>query len=465
MIKKITLCVSIVALCSCTLIQPTDPYRPVKKPLATVSAQSIEIPAAGLPEAPLDLRQAIAIALANNPDVGATSWEVAAARYRQDQVMADRLPRLSAVGVYTHHLDPQRLIPAHEPNDPAIYSEDIVSGDLVFSMPLFTAGRLINQVKAAELLQMAAGHRLGRSRTELVFNVSSVFFNTLAQRYVVESLDFSRRALKEHLRLVEALVAAQKAARVDLLRTEVRLADIQQRLVREENVMAIQQRVLANLLGLEGQADKITLQGELELEKKEPVPDFEAALAAAYSLRDDYHAARAALEAQAYKVDAARAGHWPTVSLQGAYGSRGTGGSTTGAGDESDDVGRVGVTVEIPLFEGGNVNARILEQRADLAAAQERLRKIELQIRMDIETAMLNVDSSRERIEAGRKAIEQAQESLRIEQQKYELGKGTILDVLDAQSALLNSQTNYYRALADHHTALAQLRLAMGEKK
>jgi len=37
--------------------------------------------------------------------------------------------------------------------------------------------------------------------------------------------------------------------------------------------------------------------------------------------------------------------------------------------------------------------------------------------------------------------------------------------VLDAQSALLQSQTNYYRALADHHTALVQLRLAMGEKK
>ncbi|RLB14308.1 MAG: TolC family protein, partial [Deltaproteobacteria bacterium] len=54
---------------------------------------------------------------------------------------------------------------------------------------------------------------------------------------------------------------------------------------------------------------------------------------------------------------------------------------------------------------------------------------------------------------------------LRIEQEKYQLGKGSIIDVLDAQSALLNAQTNYYRSLADYRTARAQLRLAVGEGK
>jgi outer membrane protein TolC len=79
-----------------------------------------------------------------------------------------------------------------------------------------------------------------------------------------------------------------------------------------------------------------------------------------------------------------------------------------------------------------------------------------------VETALLNVNSSRERVLATEKAIEQAQESLRIEREKYDLGKGAIVDVLDAQSALLDSQTNYYRALADYDTAWAQLRLAVG---
>jgi outer membrane protein len=82
-----------------------------------------------------------------------------------------------------------------------------------------------------------------------------------------------------------------------------------------------------------------------------------------------------------------------------------------------------------------------------------------------VETAVLNVGASLERVHATEKAIEQAKESLRIEREKYDLGKGAIVDVLDAQSALLDSQTNYYRALADYNVALAQLRLATGAQE
>jgi outer membrane protein TolC len=95
-------------------------------------------------------------------------------------------------------------------------------------------------------------------------------------------------------------------------------------------------------------------------------------------------------------------------------------------------------------------------------AAQERLRRLELQVQLDVETAVLNIGSAAQRVVATEKAIEQAEESLRIEREKYDLGRGSITDVLDAQSALLDSQTNYFRAVADHSTALAQLKLAVG---
>jgi outer membrane protein TolC len=62
------------------------------------------------------------------------------------------------------------------------------------------------------------------------------------------------------------------------------------------------------------------------------------------------------------------------------------------------------------------------------------------------------------------KSIALARESLRIEQQKYDLGKGAIVDVLDAQAALLESETTYYRVLSEFHTALAQLKFAIGEE-
>lgn len=109
--------------------------------------------------------------------------------------------------------------------------------------------------------------------------------------------------------------------------------------------------------------------------------------------------------------------------------------------------------------------AKVEEERATLAAAQERLRKLELQIRTDVETAVLEVRSSSERVKSLSKAIEQARESLRIERQKYDLGMGSMTDVLDAQSALLQAETNYYRAMADFRTALARLDFATGGRR
>jgi outer membrane protein TolC len=130
--------------------------------------------------------------------------------------------------------------------------------------------------------------------------------------------------------------------------------------------------------------------------------------------------------------------------------------------NSSDDVGRLGIVLDIPIFEGGRIEARVRQERARLLAAQERLRRLELQVQLDVETAVLNIGSAAQRVVATEKAIEQAEESLRIEREKYDLGRGSITDVLDAQSALLDSQTNYFRAVADHSTALAQLKLAVG---
>jgi outer membrane protein TolC len=260
------------------------------------------------------------------------------------------------------------------------------------------------------------------------------------------------------------LIKAEKAALVDRMRTEVRLADIDQLLVREKNLLAIQHRALINLLGRNTPMKEISIEGELGRETTTNLPDLETSLARAWLERADYLAACSALEAKAHYVDAAKAGYWPNLGLQGAYGGRWAAGAKEGAGDEQGDVGRLGLVVEVPLFEGGQTDARVREESARLAAAQEHLRAVVFQIQLDVETALLNIESSRKRASAIEKAIAQAKEGLRIEQQKYDLGKGAIVDVLDAQNALLDTETTYYRVLAEFHTALAQLKLATGEE-
>lgn len=419
-------------------------------------------PASARLDSPLTLEQAIAVALANNPGLAAMSWESTAARARSEQAARERWPRISAMGRYDHHLDEQRILPVRRQGDPTILSRDILAGDVVLSIPLWTSGLLSNKLQAADLQHQATEHRLARSQRELVYDVTGVFFGILAQQRVVESLAFSLRTLEEHQDRVEALLAARKAARVDLLRTDVRLADIRQRHVHERNDLAIQRRVLAHLMGLEDPLGEIEIMGDLELDDAIALPELGAAVAKAKSSREDYLAAQSTLAAIERTVVAEKGGSWPSLTLLGSYGSRWAAGPTTGDGEKSGELGQVGVVVDIPIFDGGHNRARVNESRADYAAAEARLRRLELVVRLEVETALMSIESAHERALAIRTAIVQARESLRIEREKYDLGSGTIVDVLDAQAALLDTETTYSRVLVDLRVAMARLALAMG---
>ena len=407
----------------------------------------------------LSLEQCVDMALRNNPEIAQKQWDRHTALAERDIAQGTLWPELSALGGYTYYRD-ERLIKPRRPGTLEVlaFTDELVSGDVVLSMPLYTGGRLRNQVRAADLLAQSAKQRLLHSRTELVFNVSSVFHSMLGQQEVINSLIFSQKALKQHHKKTQELLAARKAARVDLLRTEVRLADIEQQLLRQENVLNIQRFLLASLLGVDREDKGLEIEGELRL--TDLPASLEKALATAFGNRQDYQSLRSRVSAQQKRLDIARAGRLPEVSVRASYGNRWAADSS-----EDNEVGQVGVFAVIPLFEGGRIQARIRRERSRLRAQEEALRKLQLQVQLEVQTATSNIGSTRARVGVTQKAVEQAKESLRIEREKYDLGKGAIVDVLDAQSALLDSQTNYYRALADYNTALAQFRLAVGETR
>jgi outer membrane protein TolC len=431
---------------------------------------SAEDPRAGAregesPATALTLQECIERALANNPDVAARGWEAAQAQAQRDAAAGRQWPSLHAVGASSYFLDNQRLIAARYNGEVGIFGQTILSGDLVLAMPIFTGGQITSRIQATELLQAAAEHRLTRTREELVFNVSSAFFGILAQQRLIESLDFSVRSLERQRERIRDLIEVSKGVRVDLLRTEVRLANLEQRRTQERNVMDILQRVLANFMARRETNGPVAIRGTLEFAPMDVAP--ERLLPSVYERREDYQAARAETAAQERNVAAAQGAHWPQVSLRAAYGVRGMvePEQHPRSLNHPNDAGVIGLVIDFPIFEGGQIAARVREEQARLSAAQERLRKVELQVRLEVEAAALNVTSAQQRILTTGKSVEQAEEGYGIEQDKYDFGKGTIVDVLDAQSALLEAQSTYYRALADHEIAKAQLRLATGETR
>ena len=354
--------VMVLILPGCAVLSPTDPYAPIP----TIKASGVRIPMASrlspekeaAPEGQLTLERSIEIALANNPEVAATLWDVSVAGAREDQAKAARWPTLSYEGNYLKYLNSHPLIDLRYNGERRIFSKQISRGDVILKLPLFTGGRIINEIKAAELFRLAEQNRLSRTRDELVYNVSSTFYSILSQEKVIDSVKFSLQAMQEQRQKMAKMVEVAKAARVDLLRTEVRVADLEQSLEKETNVLEIQKRLLANLMGLDFEKARMKFAGKLTFEKmgyraEQLVPK-------ALEMRRDFKAAKERVESQAKRVDVARAGHYPNINLVGAYGYRGTG--IMGVNDDRnaryptergpfyDDDGSVGVTLTLPLF-------------------------------------------------------------------------------------------------------------------
>jgi len=446
------------ALPGCAMLDATDPDAKIPQRAPSRYAP-VSRPTTQLIEGPLTLPKAIEISLANNPGLASARHDVDAASAQREVAFGALLPKIGLGGGYTNYRDDRLMKPRRRGTSEALqFTDELVSGDIVLAMPLYTGGRLTNQVKAADLITRSAKQQFFYSRTELVFNVSSVFYSMLGQREVIKSLIFSQKALQEHHKKAKELLDAQKAARVDLLRTEVRLADIEQRLIRERNVLNIKRFLLVSLLGLSRPNKSLQIEGKLVLVD---VPaGLAQGLATAFGNRQDYQSMKSRIAAQRKNLDIAKAGRLPEVSLRTSYGNRWAGDSA-----ERNEVGEAGIFVDMWVFEGGQIGARIRRERSRLIAQEEALRQLKLQIQLEVETATSNIESSRARIGVTKKAVEQAKESLRIEREKYDLGKGAITDVLDAQSALLDSQMNYYQGLAAYNTALSQFRLAVGEKQ
>ena len=102
------------------------------------------------------------------------------------------------------------------------------------------------------------------------------------------------------------------------------------------------------------------------------------------------------------------------------------------------------------------------EARAATRVREEAVNETTLQRRLEFTAADSAMRSAAARIDASRLAGEQARESLRIEQRKYDLGQGTIVDVLDAQAASVEADSLRSRALADHAISLAARDFAEG---
>jgi outer membrane protein TolC len=264
-----------------------------------------------------------------------------------------------------------------------------------------------------------------------------------------------------NLTLSEALVALAESQRdagtgtgIEVTRARVQQANDQQRLTVADNDRS---RAILQLLRAMGLRLSIPVRLTDTL-RFEPVEAGEL-----QALLDSASATRASLKAQKQHEEVARlsvstveAERLPTVSAFGDYG---------GIGRHSIGLERthtVGVSVTIPLFDGGRRKARVEDSLAQYRSEQIRTRDLEEQVELEVRLALESLQSARIQVETAREGLALAEDEVEQAQRRYQAGVAVPLEVTDAQARLARARDNQIAALYSYNLARLELAAARG---
>jgi outer membrane protein len=414
----------------------------------------------------LTLAQAIQKALAGNPRMSAAESQVAASEARLAGVRAGLFPKLDASEEFSRTNNPVGAFSAKlnqgaftsSDFDPAVLNSPNAINNFAttfsVTLPLFDSGQTWIGLSQAGLDKRAAAMAAARTRQEVVAETViayagvQVAFDNL--RVVEQALDTARA----HLKLVRTRLESGLVVKSDLLRAEVRAAELEQARLDAQSQVEIAAAALDAAMGV---PVDMTFRLTTPLDTAPEVQEsLEVWTGRALAKRPDLEQARYGEKMAEEEVSKNKAAHLPSVNLLGNYQI-----NSEDFNDSAESYG-VGAMVRFNLFSGYSLQAKVEEARSGLRHAQAMARRMEIAVTVETKQAFLQAQSSWQRIQVAQAAVSQAEEGLRIIRNRYENGLYTIVNLLDAEVALQQARTNYVRALHDHTVARVRLLLGAG---
>ena len=330
------------------------------------------------------------------------------------------------------------------------------SNSITATMPLYTGGALSGQIMSAKAGYKSALVGVQKSYNDMRSTVTNGYYTVLQADDMQVLARESVARLEEHLKNVKAQYDVGVVAKVDVLRSEVELANAQQNLIKAENAYKISEANFNKIIGL-------PLETNLFLEDTlNYVPydkDLEYCLDYASKNRPELEQAKQGVQAARGQVRAARSGYQPQISAVASQ-NFGTSDAHWPADEESNWT--VGVQASLTIFDTGVTRSKAHAAKANYFSAEESYRDTVDAVMLDVRSQYLNLREAEKRISTTEVAVSQAEEDYRIAQLRYQAGVGTNTDVLDAQVALTDAQTNYLQSVYDYNISKTNLETAIG---
>ncbi|HYC95003.1 MAG TPA: TolC family outer membrane protein [Sphingomicrobium sp.] len=341
--------------------------------------------------------------------------------------------------------------------DTGLSKGPFVTGGVDLSMPLFQGGTVRNDIKAAKTRVEAGRATLRAVEGDVFTEAVAAYMDVIRDRATVELNANNVRVLQTNLEAARDRFEIGDVTRTDVAQSEARLALAQSRLITAQGRLITSEQNYRRVIG----------RPPGPLQPPPPLPPLpttaEQAVQIALTNNPDLIAATRQAQAAGFDVRSVRGTRLPTISAVGSGDYARTLSGETAGQERAGTATSVGLQGRIPLYQGGLPSARIRQAQAlegqalELRIASERaVVAITRSAFADYQAAMEAIKSN----EVAVKANELALEGVRAENS---VGTRTILDVLDAEQELLNSQVLLVTARRDAYVAGFQLLNAMGQ--
>ena len=331
------------------------------------------------------------------------------------------------------------------------------SAALTLSWLLYDFGARSANLENARQLLSAANASLDSTVQSVFIDALQSYYNTQAARAAVTAALESEKASRASLAAAEVRYQVGTGTPADRLLAQTAWSQATLNRIRAEGVVQNAFGTLANVMGLDA-STPLTLADIPEVLPDETFErDINALIAQARERRPDLKAAEAQERAARASVDLARANGLPTLSLGTGPSWFGGTGDTIGSHGNS-----IGLTLTLPLFSGFSTtyNVRSAQARVDVAGAQRE--NIRLQVALDVWTAYQSLITATQTIRTTADLLASAEQSENVALGRYKAGVGSILDVLNAQSALAAARLQRIQAKLDWNVFRATLAKALG---
>jgi len=402
------------------------------------------------PAAAQTLREALALAYANNPELGAERAALRATDEGVPQALAGFRPNISASLDYASQKSNSVSslgIRSRTSTNPRGYS-------ITVRQNLFNGFRTFSRTAQAEANVQAGRGILMNTEQNVLLNASTAFLDVRRDIAIVRLQTSNVEVLREEVKSTRARFDVGELTRTDVAQADARVSRAISELSAAQANLASSRAVYEQIVG--------RAPGRLSAPPNMLAKLPRSVQNAHVIAQDEHPAIRSALfsvEANDRDIDAIHGEFLPTLSIEGTYQDRIEAAGPNSSSDSTTIMGRL----TIPIYQAGTVSSRM--RAAKQTSTQRRLLvdNTRNQVRASVSAAWAGLKASRAQIVADNQQVRAARVALDGVRQEAQVGQRTTLDVLDAQQEALNAQVTLEITRRNEQVAIFNLLASIGQ--